>query len=238
MCPWLMQPVAVFMTWLLWQHCLIIEEYGEPCTSYLCTVTLAWGLGSTLGPNYLILHSACGLAISRNYKASEPSGERAPAHCHNAGEVADVTIVCTIWGIAPACGSHSPWTTMDEVPLIATCCINTSKILAYLKKWSSTFILLYGCFNWKCLQNQLKPPYEELYFKKQLTVDEAMVQPLSGLFISFRITSFCISFTEIMSLLHWCSNYVLCDLGMLYLLTFLVPPKQKSLMHPKKNSLS
>lgn len=32
------------------------------------------------------------------------------------------------------CGSHGPWTTMDEVLLIGTCCTNYSKILVYIKK--------------------------------------------------------------------------------------------------------
>lgn len=122
--------------------------------------------------------------------------------------------------------NHCGWSTFNSNILY--------KVLAYLKKCSSTFILLYRCFNWKCLQSQLETPHEELYFKKQLTVSEAMMQP----FTSFRITSLCISFTEIMGLLQWCCDYVLCDSDMLYLLTFLVTPNQINLIHPKKNSLS
>lgn len=61
---------------------------------YVLYVMLAWGLSALLTPNALILHTACGLAISRNYKASELSGDGAVAHCHDASEVTDIT-VCT-----------------------------------------------------------------------------------------------------------------------------------------------
>lgn len=63
--------------------------------SMYCTVMLAWGLSALLTPNALILHTACGLAISRNYKASELSGDGALAHCRGAGEVTDITTVGT-----------------------------------------------------------------------------------------------------------------------------------------------
>ena len=76
--------------------CYVMLCYAMLCYAMLCYVMFAWGLSALLTPNALILHTACGLAISRNYKASEPSGDGALAHCHNASEVTDIMTVCTI----------------------------------------------------------------------------------------------------------------------------------------------
>lgn len=129
-----------FITLLLRNYLLIMEEYGQSSTIYclfalwcymlydvICYVICYVMFWSVMSCHVVSCHVviSChaiswGLSalltpnalILQELQGNESHGIRVLTHCHNAGKATNTTTLCIIWGTPAVCKNHALWTTM------------------------------------------------------------------------------------------------------------------------------